>query len=331
MKKAISVIIPCYNCEKYIRKTLESVINQTFKDFEVIIVNDGSKDKSINIIEKILTESNTTFKIINQKNGGVSKARNNGLKNSKGKYVYMIDSDDLLELNFFEEMYSKLEEKNLDMIFSGHDRVDETGKVTFIYNKRYKYIYGVLGGKLVIENVFKNKMLLWTGSVIYRKDLLDLNNIRYTENCSNGEDQEFWIKALANSERVASINKILAHYTQREKSITHSPSLKRFTALGAVNRTKKYLSEMDINKEMIELIENYKYQKEFIYNFSSISIESSDIKHLDPIIKSKNIKKKLKQYKMQSLNMSDMKIFIAIKMYLLNPLVYSKILNKLFK
>lgn len=331
MNKAISIIIPCYNCEEYITKTLNSIVNQTFKNFEVIIVNDESKDNSVVLSEQILSENNISFKIINQKNSGVSRARNNGLENSQGKYVYMIDSDDFIEPTFFEKMYNKLEKYNLDMVFSGHDRVDMNNKVSFIYNERYEYINGILDGKEVVKQVVKNKMLLWTGCIIYRRDLLIDNQIRYVENCSNGEDQEFWIKALAKSKKVSSVNEILAHYLQREKSITHSPSLKRFTALGAANRTKKYLKQIGMDEEIIRLMDTYKYQKEFIYNFTSIATESSDIKHLDPIIRSKSIKKKLKQYKMQSLNKSDIKNFLAIKAYLINPYMFASLLNKYFK
>lgn len=331
MRKIISVIIPCYNSEKYIEKTLKSIINQTFKEIEIIIVDDGSKDNSISVSRGILCHKSIPFKIINQKNSGVSKSRNIGIENCEGKYVYMIDSDDFIEPTFFEKMYKKLEEENLDIIFSGHDRLDESGNISFLYDKRYSYIDGVLEGKQVLENVIKNNMLLWTGSIIYKKELLDINNIRYTENCTNGEDQEFWMKALMNAKRVSTVNEILAHYLQRKKSITHSPSLKRFTTLGAITRTKKYMSSLGIDREIIKLIDENKYQKEFIYNFSSIAIESSNIKHLESIIKSKSIKGKLKRYKMHTLDKSEIKTFLAIKAYLISPYLYAKILNKYFK
>ena len=331
MDRAISIIIPCYNCEDYIEKTLQSIIDQTFKNFEIIIVNDESKDKSVEVSENILTKNNISFKIVNQKNSGVSRARNNGIDHSTGKYVFMIDSDDFIEPTFIEKMHNKLERYNLDMAFSGHDRVDTNDKVSFIYTDRYEYIQEVLSGEEVVKNVIKNKMLLWTGCIVYKRDLLNNNNIRYVENCSNGEDQEFWTKALINSQKVASVNEILSHYLQREKSITHSPSLRRFTALGACNRTKKYLKEKNMDAEILELFDTYKYHKEFIYNFTSIATESADIAHLDKIIKSKSIRKKLKDFKMQSKSKSDLKNYLAIKAYLINPYMYAKLLNKCLK
>ena len=97
----LSVIVPVYNCEKYLKETLESISNQTFKDIEIICVNDGSTDDSVKVVEEF-TKQDDRVRIINKENGGLSSARNAGLDAAKGKYVAFVDGDDLLDSNAFE-------------------------------------------------------------------------------------------------------------------------------------------------------------------------------------------------------------------------------------
>ena len=112
----ISVIIPVYNTEKFLEKCLNSVLNQTLKEIEIIVVNDGSRDNSLEIIKKFKKEDNRIV-LLNEQNGGSSFARNKGLETAKGKYFYFIDSDDYLEENtMFEELYNKCENDNLDIV-----------------------------------------------------------------------------------------------------------------------------------------------------------------------------------------------------------------------
>ena len=100
----ISVIIPIYNVEKYLTKCIESVINQTYKNLEIILVNDGSTDNSKEIIDKY-SSIDSRIKVINKKNGGLSDARNVGIELAKGEYITFLDSDDWIELNMYEKLY----------------------------------------------------------------------------------------------------------------------------------------------------------------------------------------------------------------------------------
>ena len=97
MENSISIIIPVYNIEKYISNSIKSIINQTDKDFEVIIIDDGSTDNSIAIAQKLLKNTNINYKIIKQKNSGVSAARNTGIKHSNSNYIYFLDGDDFID------------------------------------------------------------------------------------------------------------------------------------------------------------------------------------------------------------------------------------------
>lgn len=127
----VSIIIPIYNVEKYIEQCIESVVNQTLKDIEIIIVNDGTKDNSMKKIEKYLSDPRII--VIDKENGGLSSARNVGLEIAKGEYIAFIDSDDFIELTMLEELYNNSEKA--DIVFSDIIFYDDKTK-----NKKYSKI-----------------------------------------------------------------------------------------------------------------------------------------------------------------------------------------------
>ena len=113
----ISVIVPVYNVEKYITKCLESIANQSYKDFELLLVNDGSRDNSIDIARDYLQDISIDWKVINKENGGLASARNTGLVNAKGDYVVFIDSDDCLHKDFLSFLLNSIELNDYDFSF----------------------------------------------------------------------------------------------------------------------------------------------------------------------------------------------------------------------
>ena len=133
-KPKISVIIPVYNIEKFLRKCLDSVVNQTMNDIEIICVNDGSTDGSLDILKEYATKDDRII-IINQTNGFVGSARNNGLKIAKGEYIQFVDSDDYLELNACETAYKYALLYNADVVVFGYKNFPE--QVDNVKNKRY--------------------------------------------------------------------------------------------------------------------------------------------------------------------------------------------------
>lgn len=113
----ISVMVPVYNTSKYLEKCLESIVNQSLKDIEIICVNDGSTDNSFEILKKFSNKDKRII-VINKKNGGLTSARNTALKIAKGEYCLNIDSDDWIEQGYFEVMYNKAKEDDLDIVIS---------------------------------------------------------------------------------------------------------------------------------------------------------------------------------------------------------------------
>ena len=112
----VSIIVPAYNVEQYIEKCLQSLVNQTLEEIEIIVVNDGSTDKTKQKIQQFIDKYPQKMKCYDKPNGGLSDARNYGLPYAQGKYIGFIDSDDYVELNMFEEMYKKAEEEKSDMV-----------------------------------------------------------------------------------------------------------------------------------------------------------------------------------------------------------------------
>lgn len=117
----VSIIIPVYGVEKYISQCLESVINQSYENIEIIVVNDGTKDNSMKIVEEYLLDER--IKIINKENGGLASARNRGIEEATGEYIYFLDSDDWIEVNTIEVLVE--ESNNLDIIYSNFWYFDE--------------------------------------------------------------------------------------------------------------------------------------------------------------------------------------------------------------
>ena len=119
----ISIIIPVYNGEKYIEKCLDSIKNQTFKDYEVLIINDGSKDNTKKLIEKYLNDKR--FKLFNRTNHGIGASRNFGLDESSGEYICFIDSDDYVDKKYLEKLYNKILKENLDIVVCNYIELSE--------------------------------------------------------------------------------------------------------------------------------------------------------------------------------------------------------------
>lgn len=213
----ISVIIPVYNVEKYLVECLDSVINQTFKDIEIICVNDGSTDSSLNILKKYQNKY-SRIKIFTQDNHGLSNARNRGFDQAQGKYIYFMDSDDYLELNTLEKIYSISEEKNLDLlIFKVVSFDDESGEENYNYTDTpflsdiNKNTFTYLDFK---ENLLNVDVTIY--SKFFKKDLI--KDYEFPEGLIF-EDNTFYIDYILEAARIDFLDECLYHRRIRKNSI----------------------------------------------------------------------------------------------------------------
>lgn len=218
----VSIIIPVYNMECYLREALESVVNQLYKKLEIIVVNDGSTDGSLKIIQEY-EKKDERIKVINQNNCGVSCARNSGLKEATGKYIYFFDSDDILELEAMKDCVEKAEKDKLDLILfdavSFRDK-DLTKKEK--YPEKGQYILGnkVKENKMYFGSYFllEDKFIPTVWLKFIKRDILIKNNLKFYEGIVH-EDILFSIFLLNYCRKVGYINKKFFKRRYRKNSI----------------------------------------------------------------------------------------------------------------
>ena len=256
-KPLISIIIPIYNAENYIGKTIESFINQSFKNFELIMVNDGSKDDSVKIAKKKLEKSNLQYKLIDQENMGVSGARNTGIEEVNGDYILFFDDDDFIKDNYFNNIVEVIKKKDLDALFWGYDVSDEDGNIFRKYEQVYSYIDGILPGKKVVEKLLKGELNIRIGSCLFNKKIILNNNFRFIKNIRYGEDQEFHTRVLLKCERVASIKESKMVYLKRKNSASYEIAPYRLDALKAYEILLRDLKKQDEYKKAYNLLKHY--------------------------------------------------------------------------
>ena len=192
----ISIIVPIYNAEKYIAKCVDSLVNQTKKELEFILINDGSTDNTEEIIK---TYKDKRIKYYKNKNQGIGKTRNFGISKSTGKYIMFLDSDDYLSKNACQKMYEKILESNSDLVVCDFYKVYDFGKTEEI--KLSSFSETSLKGRPSIIN----EINLAPWNKIYKRELITKNKIKFIENLKY-EDAPFVIEALSKAKKITKIN-----------------------------------------------------------------------------------------------------------------------------
>lgn len=250
----VSVIVPMYNVEKYIDECLNSLVNQTLKDIEVIVVNDGSSDNSVNIVEGYVKRYPNIVKLVHKENGGLSDARNFGVKYATGKYIGFLDSDDYIEYNMYEMMAQKMEE--------GHDVV--ICDIEYFYeNSNKKWILNGLSN-LNVKDISKRALLspMFAWNKLYKSKYFKEYGYTYPINTWY-EDIPVTTLIFAKTKKIGYINEVYVHYRQREGSIMNSTKSKRlFEIFNIIN----------------SVVENFK--KENLFDLYRDEIEYLSIEHL---------------------------------------------------
>ena len=233
----ISLVIPIYNVEKYISKCLDSVINQTYKNIEVICINDGSTDNSLQILEQY-AQKDKRIKVINQKNQGVSVARNIGIKESSGDYILFVDADDWIELSTCEILTKTLEQNNIDIIYFNNYYVCEKKIQNINRLKQYKK-----------EKQFINK-LFW--AALYNKNFLEKNNILFPIGLPTSEDFFFSCLVYIAQPRIYFIDDYLYFYRNTSNSATKKWNSRLHTDITAFDTFKslKIYKNLSYNEQL---------------------------------------------------------------------------------
>ena len=228
----LSIIVPVYGVEKYIDKCLNSLVKQSLKEIEIIVVNDGTKDNSQKIIDKYVKEYPDKIKSYIKENGGQGSARNYGLKKATGEYIGYVDSDDFVEKDMYKKLYNKAKKNNYDIVVCGNYNVSEDYQ-----NKNIDAFINNYNTDL--ENIFFGKMAVW--NKIYKRDILIKNKLEFKEKVWY-EDLAFTLKAIMNSNTFAFIDEPLYDYLIREGSTMNNSNVQRnLEILDAFNDILSYI------------------------------------------------------------------------------------------
>lgn len=267
----ISVIIPVYNVEKYLKRCLDSVVNQTYKNLEIILVDDGSRDNSLKILQEYAFKD-SRINILHQENKGAANARNYGLNISGGDYVIFLDSDDFFEINLLDITVKKAKKYDADITIFKADAFDNSTGLNSVLNDKIglylKYCKKTFSYKDIPDDIF-NSFLIAPWNKLYKKSFLDKYKIEF-QNIKRTNDLLFTSKTLVCAKRIVLINKILLHYrtglqNNLQSGNTKTP-LEFYKALYAL---KEYLEKNNLYNELKK-----SYQKLVIdvtfYNINSI-------------------------------------------------------------
>lgn len=250
----ISVIMPLYNNEKYVIEAIQSVVNQTYVDWELIIINDASTDSSKFVVQNFLEKKRDKRLIFIdlKENKGVSFARNLGIRKAKGEYISFLDSDDFWDKSFLDELYKRLKGYNKKLVYS---------KFAYFYSRdNIKINKAIMREGKIDKFIIKKKCRYETEypfhicAILVKKSLIDKYKIHFPEDQSLFEDGLFLSKLICITD-IISVDRVLMYYRQHEHSVTH----KKY-------RQKEYLQELLFLKRLLDFIKIYNVYFDNIVN-----------------------------------------------------------------
>ena len=302
----VSVIVPIYNVEKYLEKCINSLLSQTLEDIQIILVNDGSKDNSGNIAKEYEKNNKDRVIYVEKANGGLSDARNYGLKYATGNFIAFLDSDDYIEKNAYEEMYNKAIEEDADYVecdfiweFPNKTRVD----------KQYPY-------KNKKEMLSFVRVVAW--NKLIKRQLITDNNLEFPKGLRY-EDVEFTYKLIPFINKFAYIDKPFIHYVQREGSIANVQNERTAEIFTVLDNVIEFYKKNNIYEE---------YRDELEYNYARYLLCSS-LKRMCKI-KDKSIREKLltESWERLNLNFPNWKENVILKTVNIGKNKYMRTVNK---
>lgn len=302
----VSVIVPIYNVEKYLEKCINSLLSQTLEDIQIILVNDGSKDNSGNIAKEYEKNNKNRIIYVEKENGGLSDARNYGLKYATSDFIAFLDSDDYIEKNAYEEMYNKAIKENADYVecdfiweFPNKIRVD----------KQYPY-------KNKKEMLSFVRVVAW--NKLIKRQLITDNNLEFPKGLRY-EDIEFTYKLIPFVNKFAYVDKPFIHYVQREGSIANVQNERTAEIFTVLDNVIEFYKENNIYDE---------YRDELEYNYARYLLCSS-LKRMCKI-KDKIVREKLltESWERLNLNFPNWKENIILKTVNIGKNKYMRTVNK---
>lgn len=327
-----SIIMPVYKVEKYIAKAIESVLNQSFENFELLVINDGSPDRSADLAKDYVA-LDTRVKLINKENGGLSDARNFGIEHANGRYLYFMDSDDWIEADLLEKLYDIIQIDPVDIYVFGYflDVEDIHGQLLKrlpTYPQNYKFTVG--REKAPKMNADLIGLLGYAWNKVYSKTFIDYYELRYDKGISLVEDMLFNARAYKLAKSLVLIEDCFYHYISREvPTLIRSYHKDSFDLiLKKHHAIKPFLKKWGYSKTKIKhtmannLVNGIQYCVNNLLYYKSDLSASDKKRYINEILQHKETKKYINYY--QPKTKSDQLYKKLIKYRLSSVLMYIK-------
>lgn len=308
----VSVIIPVFNQEDYIPTTLDSILNQDFKDFEIIVIDDGSTDDSLEIINDKLSNTKIQHKIIHQENSGVGSARNRGIDEACGEYLLFVDGDDYISSNHLSELYNGSSDFSLTQL------VKKSGDST---TSPYVYHELEMSTKDFIKLELEMKIPFNFVQLLYKTDIIKNNNLKFSSDVIYGEDLEFALKALSYGNTIKISNEITYFYIQHDTSAINTSGFKRFEIVNVLEDIAQDYKNRNLN-DLADLIYTSRTPRAIFGNMNYFFYNNYDFDDVISQMKKLDLFNKLSKFK------GDKKFAFKIKLFLFNPKLYYKMWKK---
>ena len=249
----VSVIVPIYNVEKYLSRCIESLVNQTLQDIQIILVNDGSTDNSGKIAKEYAKKYPEKIIYLEKENGGLSDARNYGIPHATGEYIAFLDSDDYIEKNAYEEMYNKAVEEDsdyveCDFLWEYQNKIKKDTRIE--YNNKQEMMANV-------------RVVAW--NKLIRRNIIEENNICFPKGLRY-EDVEFTYKLIPHLNKISYINQYFVHYVQRNNSIANVQNERTAEIFTILDNVIEYYKQNNLYEQ---------YKTEIEYNYARYLLCSS--------------------------------------------------------
>ena len=239
--RTVSIILPVYNVGEYIEDCIKSIIAQRYVDFELIIINDGSKDNSIQLAEALLKRSSVDYKVIVRENGGLSAARNTGVSASSGEYLVFVDSDDVISPYYLETLVNDVKSNNVELAIANYRNVEEHNK--FDFDER-TILGRIVDRKEFLYKVLRHKIVPYFGGFIVAKSLIDKLSLQFDETVFFGVDQAYRWRLMIETEKYSYSEKEIYNYFVRPSSIMTGTKIHKMkTGISSIEKCAQDLKE----------------------------------------------------------------------------------------
>lgn len=277
----ISVIMPVYNKELYLRNTIEAILKQDYENFELIIVNDGSTDSSKNICDEY-ARKDSRVRVYHIENGGVSNARNIGIGHATGDYIQFIDGDDCINEGVFNEYISILNKDKYDIIFSPYNKVDHEGNILKTVDLNYS---GCTNKEEILDEFVKNQVDTgyygWISNKLIRLDIVKKHNLKFDEKITLAEDLDFFLDIYKYSAKYYFFHKISFNYLQEAQNSSSLlyDNLDYYMQLLINLKMKDFIIQSGYYKGENKNILNYRIVDYIFYVVFYTKLDKSNIKN----------------------------------------------------